>query len=270
METTCERLDKAGHLAKDFKFKCLYCNKAITGTKTKLVDHFLGNGTLGCMACPLDLLAKVKSERKKRDTVASARKRNRENAQEEEAQRRRAEIRKLADDLANREGDNSVNVNHSWKQSTLEECEGAAQLDFAQQAVARMWFATAMSFNNLVYAEVVDAFDAVCAYGAETGNTTFKLPYIKDLRNHRLDREVKRIEAELMKHKKSMETFGMSLQSDGKDNLARRHLVNIVTTTPLGAEFRKVVDVSGCSRPAYKFLRLLDTHSPTLHNGASP
>ena len=83
------------------------------------------------------------------------------------------------------------------------------------------------------------------------------LPTVPSLRNTRLDHEVARIEAELQVHKSAISSYGMSLQSDGKDNSARRHLVNILTTTPMGSEFRKVVDVSGQSRDAQHTAELL-------------
>ena len=47
-----------------------------------------------------------------------------------------------------------------------------------------------------------------------------------------------------------MAKYGLSLQSDGKDSMARTHLVNIITTTLLGPEFRETIDVSGQYRDA--------------------
>ncbi len=85
----------------------------------------------------------------------------------------------------------------------------------------------------------------------------FALPTIPRLRNERLQAEVARIEKELAEHNAAASAYGLSLQSDGKDNTARRHLVNIITTTPLGPEFRDVVDVSGHLRDAANSAQLL-------------
>ena len=144
----------------------------------------------------------------------------------------------------------STQVNKKLKQSTVAECEGVAALELAQQAVAGMWYRAAIPFCAVAYPDVVDAFDAVCEYGSRTGSASFPLPTVPSLRNSRLDQEVKRIEKELECHHKSVQKFGLSLQSDGKDSMSRRHLVNILTTTPLGPQFREVVDVSGQSRDA--------------------
>jgi hypothetical protein len=113
-----------------------------------------------------------------------------------------------------------------------------------------MWYRCALPFSMVAYTEVVNAFDAVCAYGASTGNHTFSMPSAPSLRNSRLDAEVRRIEQELSDHAKSMSAYGISLQSDGKDNMAKRHLVNILTTSPAGVQFRETVDVGGQLRDA--------------------
>ena len=115
----------------------------------------------------------------------------------------------------------------------------------------------ALAFSVVFLPEVVDAFDAVCAYGAATGSSVFPLPSAPRLRNERLQAEVKRIEQELSEHKAAAASYGLSIQTDGKDNNARRHLVNIITTTPLGPEFREVIDVSGQLRDATNTAQLL-------------
>ena len=148
-------------------------------------------------------------------------------------------------------------MNKRWRQSTVQECDGAALLDQAQQAVARMWYRVGLPFSCVSFQEIVDAFDAVAAYGCKASSTVFPLPSAPKLRNERLDREVARIEQELADHKAAMATYGLSLQSDGKDNTAHRHLVNIITTTPLGPEFRDVIDVSGGLRDASSSAQLL-------------
>ena len=111
-----------------------------------------------------------------------------------------------------------------------------------------MWYRTALPFHVVSCKEVVDAFDAGCSYGAATGCDTVALSSARMLRNDKLDAEVKRIESELSAHKKAVSAYGINLQSDGKDNMARRHLINVITTTPLGAEFRECIDVSGKPR----------------------
>ena len=106
------------------------------------------------------------------------------------------------------------------RQSTIAECEVAAHLEEAQQAVARMWYAMAAPFHAIAFLEVVDAFDAVATYGAATKSMVFLLPTAPSLRNQRLQSEVARIEMELQVHKDAISSYGVSLQSDGKDNVA--------------------------------------------------
>ena len=151
----------------------------------------------------------------------------------------------------------SAHVNKKWRQTTVEECDGAALLDQTQRDVARMWYRCALPFSMVSYTEVVNAFDAVCSYGARTGQHTFAMPSAPSLRNSRLDAEVSRIEQELALHAQSMAAYGISLQSDGKENMARRHLVNILTTSPAGAQFRETVDVSGQLRDAEHTAKVL-------------
>ena len=145
-------------------------------------------------------------------------------------------MKKLSEDLSQ----GSTRVNKHWKQSTIDECEGAALLELTQQAVARMWYAAGLSFNIATFPEVVDAFDAVCTFGAKTGQLVFPMISVPKLRNDRLDQEVLRIQVELEAHKAAAASYGLSLQSDGKDSVSHQHLVNIVTTTPLGCQFREV------------------------------
>jgi len=120
-----------------------------------------------------------------------------------------------------------------------------------------MWYRCGLAFDLVTYAEVVDAFDAVSEYGVGTGNCTFPMISSPQLRNARLDREVDRIKAELDAHKAASAQYGLSLQTDGKDNVARRHLVNVVTTTPVGTEFREVLDVSGQYKDAEHTAQLI-------------
>lgn len=103
----------------------------------------------------------------------------------------------------------------------------------------------------------VDAFDAVCKYGALTGAQTFSLPSEYSLRNSRLDAEVKRLEAEVRRFEEAVSEFGLSVQSDGKDSMARTHLVNIITTNPTGARFVETIDISGVRRNARNTAQLL-------------
>ena len=222
------------------------------GAKTRLVDHFL-LGTQRCPSCPDDVVEGLKEERRVRGLMREHRKRV---AQQDGEVAREAKVARLKELSASFHSGASKPTSRV-KQTTLEECEAAAQLEEAQQAVARMWYAMAAPFHAIAFPEVVDAFDAVAAYGAATRSEVFLLPTAPSLRNTRLDHEVARIEAELQVHKSAISSYGMSLQSDGKDNSARRHLVNILTTTPMGSEFRKVVDVSGQSRDAQHTAELL-------------
>ena len=172
---------------------------------------------------------------------ATAQKRRRLEVEEAEREERIQEMRQLSQSLS----EGSQQVNRKVRQTSLDECDAAARLDVTQACVSRMWYRASLPFHMVSFKEVVDAFDAVCEYGAMTGRTTFPLPSAPSLRNERLDAEVARLERDLEMHKKSVEQYGLSLQSDGKDNMAHRHLLNVVTCTPLGPQFRETVDVSG-------------------------
>ena len=238
----------------NLKFKCAYCQKTLTGGRTRLMDHFLGvNRIFPCVQCPPELLEHLKSDRARKELIKDSRKRMESDLEANTRAEKAAKLRELAASFSS----GHERPVGKMRQSTLGECEGAALLQQAQETVARMWYATASPFHSIAFPEVVDAFDTVCAYGAATGSETFPLPSAPSLRNHLLEKEVARIEGQLHQHKEATSSFGMSLQSDGKDNVASRHLVNILTTTPMGSEFREVIDVSGQSRDAEHTARLL-------------
>jgi len=111
-----------------------------------------------------------------------------------------------------------------------------------------MFYAESIAFNSVYHVWVVDAFDAVCRYGALTGQETFRMPSMHGLRNKLLDGEVARLEEELKKYEAAVAEFGVSIQSDGKDSMGKRHLVNIISSNPSGSRFHKTVDVSGSTR----------------------
>jgi hypothetical protein len=231
-------------------FTCNYCSadqKAMTGGCSRFKTHLLGGvGVRRCLGAPDSLILSLRAAVESRSRARTATLERSASVTEAEREDRRNRVDRLRESLSC----GSAQVNKRWKQSTLEECDGAARLEIAQQDVARMWYRCSMPFQNVGFAEVVNAFDSVCRYGAETGQTTFALPSAPSLRNSRLDAEVARIEKQLLEHSKTVETYGISLQSDGKDNMARRHLVDIITTSPAGAQFREVIDVSGQSRDA--------------------
>jgi hypothetical protein len=234
----------------NYRFVCNYClhPKVMTGGASRFKEHLLGStgkkNVARCLGVPDDVLHELKLSVRHKVASTEANKRRLAEVDELERESQRAAL----EDLARYLNCGSSTVSKRLKQTSLEECEGAALLDVTQQAIARMWYRGALPFH-LVYAkEVVDAFDAVCEYGARTGNQIVPLPSAASLRGSRLESEVARIHSELAAHKKAVAAYGVSLQSDGKDNMARRHLVNIVTTSPLGAEFREVIDVSGTPR----------------------
>ena len=241
----------------NFVFTCNYCpahQKHMTGGASRFKSHILGGqGVRRCVSVPHSVLASLRAETENKEREKSAALDRSASVTEAERLERKQKMISLQESLSC----GSAQVNKRWKQSTLEECDGAAKLETAQQDVARMWYRCSLPFQSIGFAEVVDAFDAVCQYGAVTGQTTFLLPSAPSLRNSRLDAEVARIEAKLEEHSKTMQTYGISLQSDGKDNQARRHLVNIITTSPAGARFREVIDVSGQVRDAEHTAELL-------------
>lgn len=232
----------------NYKVHCKYCHgQSITGGATRFKNHLLGvKGVRPCLAVPQDVVVELKRHCSMKDSQRSAKRQREEALQAVEREEKRMELDNLSRSLTS----GSTKVNSKWKQATIEDCDAAAKLEVTQQAVARMWYRAAIPFHAVAFPEIIDAFDEVCKYGATTGNLAFPMPSAPSLRNQRLQNEVDRIESELESHHKAMEQFGLSLQSDGKDSMSRRHLVNIITTTPMGAEFREVVDVSGQSRDA--------------------
>ena len=232
----------------NFKVSCNYCQGAlICGGATRFRKHLLAQGGVrACSGVPDEVVDVLRREFAEKQAQGNARKQRDQELLDAEREAKRAKLQQLSHSLST----GSACVNKKWKQSTMDECKGAAELEIAQQAVARMWYRAAIPFDAIGYDDVLNAFDAVCDYAVATGNRTFMLPTVPALRNQRLDKEVQRIEGELELHRKSIAKFGLSLQSDGKDAMSRRHLVNIITTTPMGPEFRETIDVSGQSRDA--------------------
>ena len=232
----------------NYEVSCNYCAGApIAGVATRFMNHLLGRkGVRPCLQVPDDVRKQIKRIADQKEAKAAAKRARSDELNDLDRQSRLHALQTLSESLAS--GHSSVNK--KWKQSTIEECDGAAQLQTAQIAIARMWYAAGLPFHMIAMSDVVNAFDAVCAYGAATGNQSVLLPTAPSLRNSRLDAEVARIELELKTLSASVESYGISLQSDGKDSMSRQHLVNIITTTPSGPQFREVVDVSGQSRDA--------------------
>ena len=233
----------------NFSFTCNYCAhpKPMTGGSSRFKDHLLGQkGVRKCLHAPEKLIESLRLDSEHRNLLRGAAVERSSSMATARKQERSQELSDLRESLLS----GSAHVNKKWRQTTVEECDGAALLDQTQRDVARMWYRCALPFSMVSYTEVVNAFDAVCSYGARTGQHTFAMPSAPSLRNSRLDAEVSRIEQELALHAQSMAAYGISLQSDGKDNMARRHLVNILTTSPAGAQFRETVDVSGQLRDA--------------------
>ena len=234
--------------AGNFKVLCNYCGgEPITGGATRFRKHLISaGGVRPCTQAPEAVTSELRAVTAAKDRETAARKQAAKEIEAAERAAKRVKMQELSRSLSS----GSATVNKKWKQSTVEECDGAAALEVAQQAIARMWYRAAIPFHAVAFPDIINAFDAVCEYGATTGNVTFNLPSAPSLRNDRLDSEVRRIEQELEQHRKSVSKYGLSLQSDGKDCVSRRHLVNVITTTPLGPEFREVLDVSGESRDA--------------------
>ena len=47
----------------NFKFKCVHCGTAISGSKTRLMNHILGTGTMACRAAPDGVVQACREER---------------------------------------------------------------------------------------------------------------------------------------------------------------------------------------------------------------
>jgi hypothetical protein len=101
-----------------------------------------------------------------------------------------------------------------------------------------------LAFDQIHHQWVVDAFDAVCAYGANTGNTTFTLPSEHSLRNKHLHSVATELEEQLAGYEAAVAEYGVSIQSDGKDSMGHRHMVNVISTNPVGSRFV----LKGCGR----------------------
>ena len=170
----------------NFKVQCNYCRgEPITGGATRFKKHLLGaGGVRSCLAVPDPVVEELKSFTDRKEAESSAKRQRDQKIKQQEREGRRREMHELSQSLSC----GTAAVNKRWRQTTVEECEGAAELEVAQQAVARMWYRAGIPFQTVSYADVVDAFDAVCAYGASTGSSTFLLPTVPSLRNQRLSR----------------------------------------------------------------------------------
>ena len=136
-----------------------------------------------------DILAAVKAFSAQKEAQCRSKREREDELKQQEREKARQQIKGLSRSLCS----GNTTVNKKWRQTTVEECAGAAELELAQQAVARMFYRAAIPFKAVTYPDVIDAFDAVCAYGSSTGFATFLMPTIPSLRGKRLDDEVERI-----------------------------------------------------------------------------
>ena len=241
----------------NWSFQCAYCPKKMTGGKTRLVEHFCPSTAkskhlTACFNVPPDVIEAAKESHAAAATWA---------AEKAALQRAHAATRPATS------ASTGQPVTPAFKrlkkrgtppqQMVIDASLASASLASAQAEVARFIYAQALPFSVVDQVWTVNAFDAVCNYGALTGRTTFNMPSKYSLRNKRLDDEVSRLEDELRMHTQAVQEYGVGLQSDGKDSVAKTHLVNIIASTPVGSRFVKTLDVSGQSRDAVHTARVL-------------
>ena len=246
-------------IGSNYTFQCRFCDRSIKGGRARFIEHLVpstasrGRQIRGCLHCPKEVRQAVVNQ--------------------QQQQKRSKNIQRAAESLQatsrgslpptkrlRREGSDmeaSTSLPSTARQTEMPEMLTKQELKEAQLQVSKMWYGEALAFNSVYNPWVVDAFDAVCAYGAATGHTTFPLPSKRALRNANLESVVADIEERLAVYEASLDEFGCSLQSDGKDSMGKTHLVNIVTSNPHGSRFHKTVDVSGQSRDAAHTAQLL-------------
>ena len=118
-------------------------------------DHLLGGGgshVPRCLGVPNEVLEGLKAHVSDLAIQAAA-KRSRDEEIIAAAREARADsIRNLSASLSQGTG----SVNKRFKQSTVDECQGAALLDVTQQIIARMWYRCGLGFDFVSYDEVVE------------------------------------------------------------------------------------------------------------------
>ena len=176
----------------NYTFQCSFCDRVVKGGRSRFIEHLVPSITSrrrqirGCLHCPKEVKQAVLAQEQVKQRS--------KNIQQAAESFRASSGGSLPTKRLRREGsemDTSTTMasagGHGSRQAQLGEMLGKQELKEAQLQVSKMWYGEALAFNSVYNPWVVDAFDAVCAYGAATGNTTFTLPSKQALRNANLE-----------------------------------------------------------------------------------
>ena len=97
---------------------------------------------------------------------------------------------------------------------------------------------------------VREAIDAAIEFGVNVGSGVYCHAGKKRMRNEVIPHVVTKQDGRLEGFDANLARFGATLVSDGKDDVAKDHLVNYVTVCPDGYRWEAATNVSGISRKA--------------------
>ncbi|KAL7189687.1 hypothetical protein ACSBR1_039348 [Camellia fascicularis] len=213
-------------------WSCNYCNKKVTGSYSKVKAHLLKFPNCGVEACKAI-----------KDDVFETLKKEHEVAEKIRAQQQ-LDVRKKADYVSLPKGSDLLQNKKKRKGSIsgpLAAAFNVAERDIADKQDARMFYASALSFNL-----------ARCPYFRKYSQTlansklsSYSPPTYDRLRTTLLAQEKAHVNRKLQHIKDSWQNKGVSICSDGWSDRQKRPLINIMAASVGGAMFVKAIDASG-------------------------
>ncbi|XP_022894492.1 uncharacterized protein LOC111408894 isoform X2 [Olea europaea var. sylvestris] len=212
-------------------WSCNYCNKKVTGSYTKVKAHLLKLPNQGVECCKVitdDIHQSIKREHKQVE---------RKKLQDEINERKRAEYVSLPSD--------SDLLQQKMKKKRgqlgpLEKTFNMAQRDTADKEAARMFYASALSFN---FAKS-PYFRQFCRTLANSNVAGYTPPTYNRLRTTLLAQEKENINRKLQPIRDSWRKKGVPIVSDGWLDKQRRPLINVMGASAGRAMFIKAIDAS--------------------------
>ncbi|CAL5368560.1 unnamed protein product [Camellia sinensis] len=212
-------------------WSCNYCNKKVTGSYSKVKAHLLKIPNCGVEACKAI-----------KDDVFETLKKEHEVAEKRRAQQH-LDARKKTDYVSLPEGSDLLQ-NKKRKGSILGPLAAAfnvAERDIADKQAARMFYASAFSFN-LARCPYFRKYSQTLANSKLSG---YSPPTYDRLRTTLLAQEKAHVNRKLQPIKDSWKKKGVSICSDGWSDRQKRPLINIMAASVGGAMFVKAIDASG-------------------------
>jgi len=212
-------------------WSCNYCNKRVTGSYSKVKAHLLkisGQGVQICKEISKEVCEALKQEH-------------------EEAENKKASVqldaRKKSDyvSLPERSDLSHLKKRKGSNVGALEKSFGIENRNIADKMVARMFYASGLSFN---FAKS-PYFRKYSEFLAKTSLPGYIPPTYNRLRTTLLAPEKAHIDRKLQPIKDAWKRKELSICSDGWSDIKRRPLINIMAASSGGPIFLKSINSSG-------------------------